>query len=199
MKYAERILAVSALVSLVGKSAMVKGSVFFLALSLTLLSLIYLLFSFLLLNNIRFRSIFKAAAYAHASAYTIVASVFCGLCYAVALQAFLFCVMRWPGGALMSAPALVLAFAALAVAAMFYRKESLCSKGLLIRSLTMLVLCVSVSYIHRLPVEAINKIFPVDSASWKKSDSNLPTTVARSGTGSRSRVVTLATPSRHSA
>ena len=76
----------------------IPGSIILMGISSTLLSWIYLLFSYFLLNEKRFRDIFKKNTYFSIDAYRAIVSIIAGWSISAFIMGVLFLVMNWAGG-----------------------------------------------------------------------------------------------------
>jgi hypothetical protein len=65
------------------------------------LSTFYCYFTFLLLNDIKLRRVFKKDSYAHTSALRIIVSIFMGISYGIFWIAVVFKTLHWPGAKVM--------------------------------------------------------------------------------------------------
>jgi hypothetical protein len=97
MKLTEKILTGLWILGLIFKFALLPGGSVIFLLGIQLLSILYFIFSFLLFNNIRFRSMFKGESYAHTNTMRIIGAVCSGLCLSVLLTGILFKFLLWPG------------------------------------------------------------------------------------------------------
>lgn len=66
-------------------------------LSMLGLSALYMVFSFMLLNNVRLQTIFVKKGYAGVSAGRIIASIITGWCLAMQVVGIMFAINNWPG------------------------------------------------------------------------------------------------------
>jgi hypothetical protein len=101
LKKTEIILASILIISLGMKFLEIPGSAPLLILSGCGLSLMYLFFSFLLLNDIKLRNLVKNESYNHTSVSTIVIAIFTGFSISAFFNGFVFKIMHWPGGSIM--------------------------------------------------------------------------------------------------
>lgn len=62
------------------------------------LSILYFMFSFLLLNNIRLRNIFKKTSYANASTTRIIGTIGAGIALSIIINGIIFKFHNWPFG-----------------------------------------------------------------------------------------------------
>lgn len=133
MKRTELILGLIALAAVILKLFTVTGSGILLVLSFTALAILYY-FSFLLLNDIRFRDIFKKKAYKHTTALRIIISVVVGFAFAYTLMGALFKMQFYPGanillGLGLITTSLVLVFSAIS----YFQKRTAFYRGVLTR------------------------------------------------------------------
>lgn len=98
MKKTELIIGAIALIALVLNLLMVPFSGLLTVLSLSLLSMIYMYFSFALFNGIRLRTIFKKSARQGVSNTRIFGSVLTGFALAMTTVGILFKIQDWPFG-----------------------------------------------------------------------------------------------------
>jgi uncharacterized membrane protein YidH (DUF202 family) len=95
MTWFEKIVVFVGLVGTLFKLLYIPGPLF--SFSLLLLSIYYFLFSFIILNDIRFKNTFKKEAYKSISKQRIIGSVFIGIGIAILIFGILFNVLIIPG------------------------------------------------------------------------------------------------------
>ena len=108
MKKIEWVLISLAVAGIILRIFAVDGSLLLMAFSMTLLSLVYLVLGFALLNHIRLRDIFKKNAYQHTNAASILWAVFGGIASWLAVLGILFSIAKWEGGPMILTVALAL-------------------------------------------------------------------------------------------
>ncbi|MES2515442.1 MAG: hypothetical protein V4580_14910 [Bacteroidota bacterium] len=99
MKKTEIILAILAVIAVMLNYLLVPGGVMLTVLTLSSLSCLYFAFSFALLNDIRFRNIFKSDSYKNIGALKIVGAIGTGWALSMAMNGLLFKLLYWPGAA----------------------------------------------------------------------------------------------------
>jgi len=102
MKYLEKILILTILIGIFTTIIFSNSAGGFVILSFTLLSLIYLFFSFALLNNIRLRKAFKKVSYKNISSKRIRFSIVTGVVLFISITTILYKFQLWPGVSLMN-------------------------------------------------------------------------------------------------
>lgn len=120
MKKFELITGLIVIVTIILKLLHVPGSSMFIVLSFAALSMFYYVFSFALLNNIRFRDIFKKAAYQHTNAKKNTGAVALGFSISSILIGGLFKLQFYPGAAVQLMAGLVMAGIILSIATVMY-------------------------------------------------------------------------------
>tara|TARA_B110000908_G_scaffold93488_1_gene110747 strand:+ start:2487 stop:3068 length:582 start_codon:yes stop_codon:yes gene_type:complete len=98
MKKAEIILGITATIAIISKFLNIPKSNMAILISILLLSLIYVIFSFALLNEIRFREIFKKESYQNVSGKKIIGAIAIGVGFSIVLLGILFKLLIWTGG-----------------------------------------------------------------------------------------------------
>lgn len=101
MRIAEIVLVVLAIVSLISDLFYFKGGDVLFLFFMLLLALLYLFFSFALLNGIRFRQVFKKQAYQQTNSKRIFAAVCLGISFFLMVINIVFIFMYWKGGRIM--------------------------------------------------------------------------------------------------
>lgn len=101
MKKTEITLISIVVLSAVVRLCVIEGSVFLLTLSCLILALFYLLFSFLLLNRVPFKQMFRADAYTLTSRKSILGSVVVGMALFMMTIGLLFVLNHWEGALIM--------------------------------------------------------------------------------------------------
>jgi len=97
MKHLEKILILTVLIGIFTTVVFSNSAGGFVILSFTLLSLIYLFFSFALINNIRLRNAFKKVSYKNISSKRIRFSIVTGVALFISITAILYKFQLWPG------------------------------------------------------------------------------------------------------
>lgn len=101
MKRVEKVFLIILIVSLIYKYLYGVGSSLLLLLSINLLAVFYLYFSFALLNDIEFRKIFKKASYPKNVRKRLAISIFTGIAISTSLMGILFKIQDYPGADLL--------------------------------------------------------------------------------------------------
>lgn len=102
MKRVEKVFLIILIVSLIYKYLYGVGSSLLLLLSINILAVFYLYFSFALLNDIEFRKIFKKASYPKNVRKRLAISIFTGIAISTSLMGILFKIQDYPGADLLS-------------------------------------------------------------------------------------------------
>jgi hypothetical protein len=114
LKKFEIIFAVILIIAFFMKSAHIPGGAALFIVSGSSLSLLYNIFSFFLLNDIKLRNIARKSAYQHTSISTIVLAIFIGFAISTVFVGVVFRTMLWPGGeAMLNAGLITLAICTL--------------------------------------------------------------------------------------
>lgn len=119
MRIIEIVLAVIMILAMLMRVNHIPGGIFIFMLAAQLLSMLYFL-SFLLLNGIRARDMFKREAYADVTAGKMGLAVLVGLGLSAVIIGSLFKLMFWPGAAIMLTSSLVYTGVFTAIAVMYY-------------------------------------------------------------------------------
>lgn len=101
MKRVEKVFLIILIVSLIYKYLYGVGSSLLLLLSINILAVFYLYFSFALLNDIEFRKIFKKASYPKNVRKRLAISIFTGIAISTSLMGILFKIQDYPGADLL--------------------------------------------------------------------------------------------------
>ena len=101
MKWIERILLIPIFIGILFKLRHYPGSGVLLILGLGFLAAFYQFFSFLILNGISGRKIFKAESYKETSAFRLIGSICAGFVFSTALLGILFKIQLYPGASVM--------------------------------------------------------------------------------------------------
>ena len=96
MKNFERIVATIALLGIILKLCMVSSGSILIVISLSTLYIFYFL-SFIFLNGIRFRDIFKRESYKHTNAKRIIGAIGIGFALSTIIMGILFKLLFWTG------------------------------------------------------------------------------------------------------
>ena len=96
MKKTEIILGITAIIAILSKFINIPKSNMAILISILLLSLLYLIFGFALLNQIRFSEILKKKSYINASGKKIIGAIALGISFSLVLLGILFKLMIWP-------------------------------------------------------------------------------------------------------
>lgn len=135
MKKTEIILTIIGLSSLIGIWATIDGAKEVCLLSLTLLSCIYLIFSFALLNNIPFRKLFKKASYKSISIARMIGSIVYGWAMSSAVLSVVFRALGYTGAKEMLLIGLISLTVTLMITLYAYKQQVSFYKGVIIRSM----------------------------------------------------------------
>ena len=98
MRIIEIVLVLLSVLFAIMKVIAVPGGVVLAALSLFLLSLMYMIFGVALFNGVRFRRMFKATSYQDISRSDVLLGVIYGLVLSLGIFSILFNLMQWGGG-----------------------------------------------------------------------------------------------------
>lgn len=113
-----------------------------------ILAFSYQFFSFAILNNIRFRNIFKKESYREISPKRILASIFIGFALATASFGILFHLMYWPGAAVLRIDGIIFLIIAIIISTYKYSKhKDLFHRNVIVRSSIFVVVCTILSLI----------------------------------------------------
>lgn len=123
MKKTELILVAIFILGLVFMAFCFPGDSLLMIIGAGLLACLYTFFGFALLNDIRFRNIFKKESYKGISTMRMIGAIGAGLSLAVALEGILFKLMFWPGAGLMIIDGIAFLVIILAIAAIRYFKS----------------------------------------------------------------------------
>lgn len=135
MNLLEKLLVTLAVVGVILKFSFVLGGDELLFLSMSVLSCLYYLFSFLFFNRIPLRNIFKRDAYNGVSAWTIVTTAVCGLGLSIICIGSLFKLLTFMGANQMLAIGLGITAVILAISVIrFLRKRDPTEKVMLWRT-----------------------------------------------------------------
>lgn len=136
MKKAEIILGIIALIGFVLNVQLFPGGALLTTLSMSLLHLIYILFGFLLFNDIRLRHIFKKSYYQGVNTMHIVGAIYAGLAVSIMVLSILFQFNYWPGKWILLLVGLIqIGLALLIFTPLYFIKKSAFSKRILSRLL----------------------------------------------------------------
>lgn len=136
MKKAEIILGIIAIIGFIINIQLLPGGALLTTLSMSLLNIIYILFGFLLFNNIRLRHIFKKNHYKDVNAMQIIGAVFAGLVLSIIVIALLFHLNYWDGKWILLQIGLIhIGLALLIFIPLYWIKKSAFSKQILSRLL----------------------------------------------------------------
>lgn len=124
MNLLEKFLVTLAVIGVVLKFRFVVGGDELMFLSMSVLSCLYYLFSFLFFNRIPLRNIFKSDAYNAISAWTIVTTAVCGLGLSIICIGSLFKLLTFTGANQMLAIGLGITAAIFAISAIRFRRKS---------------------------------------------------------------------------
>ena len=138
MKIAERVFSSIFFLAIVIREFHFFGTAILISLSCLGLFIIYLCFSFALLNNIRFLKIFSSDSYKRITWKEIIASIFAGIIFSISVFGIISCKLHWPLYAVYGLFSLVLCSLLSIIAGVFFyfKKTELC-KQILFRSIPM--------------------------------------------------------------
>ena len=98
------------------------GASLFIVLSTSMLSFIYLVFGFAVLNNIGFKSMFKKVSYADIKPLRLLGTVFIGFALSTIINGMLFRLMNWLGGQVILVVAILAVLICLVIAIVKYNR-----------------------------------------------------------------------------
>ena len=140
MKIAERILIVLAIAGLIMRFFHIPGGAVLTIFPLAILGWIYLIFGFILFNNIKFRKIFKKESYNGISGLRLAYAILTGLALSVIVIGIVFKMMFWPGSYINLLFGIVTVGTALTVAAIkFIANKQIFYRNMLFRLTPYLV------------------------------------------------------------
>lgn len=118
----ERILGIIFLSAIILNFFPLKGTSILVVLSSGILGMMYFLVGFSVINNIKFKDIFKEASYKSVTTGRVVGAIFTGFILSTAVNAILFNSMNWVGGKIISLLALASIIVCFIVAFLKYNK-----------------------------------------------------------------------------
>jgi len=134
LKKIEIYLAIVSVIAFVLNLFLIPSSELLLTLSVSALSILYLYFSFALLNNVGLRAVFKHKALKNISIFKTLGAILVGGALSISIIGILFKLMHWPSANFLILAALPFLFIAGGVYLFFFRKnKELYYKRILIR------------------------------------------------------------------
>lgn len=138
MKKTEIILALLCVIAIILNITLVPGGIFLTLLSLMFLSMLYFGFSFLLLNQIRLRNIFKMESYQGVSAIQIIGAIGAGFTLSMLLGGMMFKLLRWPGSSVQLIASLFMAMIIVITCSIrYFMNRSAYCKRILLRTVSI--------------------------------------------------------------